>query len=157
MTCLWNTEFPLHAVDRMERNGGHFLNHDEVSLSSQPSESVVTPHEGQTSQSHNPSHTDNAALTSKVELEKEWDFCRSFVRPRIFCLEHAIQTEELLHAKGGANVLVICHSGNVSHVQHHLNCLIDDNTQKKLLKCICFHLFASFWRIKMFVATFDFM
>nr|XP_016451016.1 PREDICTED: probable lysine-specific demethylase ELF6 [Nicotiana tabacum]XP_016451017.1 PREDICTED: probable lysine-specific demethylase ELF6 [Nicotiana tabacum] len=99
-----------NRVDRMERNGGHYLNHDEVSLSSQPSESAVTPHEGQTSQSHNPSHTDNAALTSKIELQKEWDFCTSSVRPRIFCLEHAIQTEELLHTKGGANVLVICHS-----------------------------------------------
>lgn len=35
----------------------------------------------------------------------------TYLRPRIFCLEHAIQVEELLHSKGGANVLVICHSG----------------------------------------------
>ncbi|XP_060185540.1 probable lysine-specific demethylase SE14 [Lycium barbarum] len=99
-----------NRVDRIERNGVHFLNHDEVSLSAQPSKSAVSPHEGQTSQSHHLSHTNNAALTSKVDLEKECDVSRGFVRPRIFCLEHAIQTEELLHTKGGANVLVICHS-----------------------------------------------
>ncbi|KAK4370947.1 hypothetical protein RND71_010422 [Anisodus tanguticus] len=75
-----------------------------------PSESAVSPHEGQTSQSHHLSHTDNAALTSKVDHEKECGVSRGFVRPQIFCLEHAIQTEELLHTKGGANVLVICHS-----------------------------------------------
>lgn len=99
-----------NRVDRIERNGVHSFNHDEVSLFAQPSESAVSPHEGQTSQSHHLSHTDNAAPTSKVDLEKECDVSRGLVRPRIFCLEHAIQTEELLHTKGGANVLVICHS-----------------------------------------------
>ncbi|KAJ8563151.1 hypothetical protein K7X08_031603 [Anisodus acutangulus] len=99
-----------NRVDRIERNGVHSVNHDEVSLCAQPSESAVSPHEGQTSQSHHLSHTDNAALTSKVDHEKECGVSRGFVRPQIFCLEHAIQTEELLHTKGGANVLVICHS-----------------------------------------------
>lgn len=129
-TCLWNTEFPLHAVDRIQRNGVHSLNHDEVPLYAQPSESAVSPHEGQTSQSHHLSHTDNAAPTSKVDLEEECDVSRGLVRPQIFCLEHAIQTEELLHSKGGANVLVICHSGNVPHVQPRFNCLNDDNTKE---------------------------
>lgn len=99
-----------NRVDGIERNGVHSLNHEEVSLTSPPSESAVYPHEGQTPQSHHLSHTDNAALTSKVDLEKECDVSRGLLRPRIFCLEHAIQTEELLHTKGGANVLVICHS-----------------------------------------------
>uniref|UniRef100_A0A3Q7GUK7 C2H2-type domain-containing protein n=1 Tax=Solanum lycopersicum TaxID=4081 RepID=A0A3Q7GUK7_SOLLC len=99
-----------NRVDRIQRNGVHSLNHDEVPLYAQPSESAVSPHEGQTSQSHHLSHTDNAAPTSKVDLEEECDVSRGLVRPQIFCLEHAIQTEELLHSKGGANVLVICHS-----------------------------------------------
>ncbi|KAJ8539951.1 hypothetical protein K7X08_026340 [Anisodus acutangulus] len=99
-----------NRVDRIEGNGVHSLNHDEVSLSAQLRQSAVSPHEGQTSQSHHLSHTDNAALISKVDIEKECDVSRGFLRPRIFCLEHAIQTEELLHTKGGANVLVICHS-----------------------------------------------
>ncbi|CAN4114264.1 unnamed protein product [Withania somnifera] len=90
-----------NRVDRIERDGVHSLNHDEVSLSAQPNED-------QTSQSV--SHTDNAVPTSKVDLEKECDVSGGLVRPRIFCLEHAIQIEELLHTKGGANVLVICHS-----------------------------------------------
>ncbi|KAL8093246.1 lysine-specific demethylase ELF6 isoform X2 [Apium graveolens] len=34
----------------------------------------------------------------------------TYLRPRIFCLEHAIQVEELLSGKGGADLLVICHS-----------------------------------------------
>lgn len=33
-----------------------------------------------------------------------------FCRPRIFCLQHALEIEELLQCKGGANVLIICHS-----------------------------------------------
>lgn len=97
-----------NRVDRIERNGVHSLNHDEMSLSAQPNESAVSLDEGQTSQSV--SQTDNAVLTSKVDLEKECDVSGGLVRPQIFCLEHAIQTEELLHTKGGANVLVICHS-----------------------------------------------
>ncbi|KAM3270405.1 putative lysine-specific demethylase ELF6 isoform X1 [Capsicum chacoense] len=99
-----------NGVDRIGRNGVHSLNQDEVSLYAQPSESAVSPHEGQTSESRHLSHTDNAVLTSKVDFEKECDVSRGLVRPRIFCLEHAIQTEELLRTKGGANVLVICHS-----------------------------------------------
>lgn len=105
----------------------HSLNHDEVSLTAPPSESSVSPHEGQTLQAYRLSLTDNAALTSKVDLGKE---CDVFRRPRIFCLEHAIQTEELLHTKGGANVLVICHSGKVPHVQPCLNFLNDDNAKE---------------------------
>lgn len=47
------------------------------------------------------------------DLEKGTGSSGGSLRPRIFCLEHAIQTEELLRSKGGANVLVICHSGKV--------------------------------------------
>jgi hypothetical protein len=35
------------------------------------------------------------------------------LRPRIFCLEHGVQIEELLQSKGGANLLIICHSGEM--------------------------------------------
>lgn len=50
----------------------------------------------------------------------------TYFRPRIFCLEHAIQVEELLSGKGGADLLVICHSGEnklLAHVSKLLNCL----------------------------------
>lgn len=42
----------------------------------------------------------------------------TYFRPRIFCLEHAIQVEELLSGKGGADVLVICHSGENRPLAH---------------------------------------
>lgn len=42
----------------------------------------------------------------------------TFLRPRIFCLEHAIQVEELLSGKGGADLLVICHSGENKLLAH---------------------------------------
>lgn len=48
-------------------------------------------------------------LSTKFDME--WNTSSKFLRPRIFCLEHAIQIVELLHSKGGAKVLVICHSG----------------------------------------------
>ncbi|KAK9676179.1 hypothetical protein RND81_11G059700 [Saponaria officinalis] len=32
------------------------------------------------------------------------------LKPRIFCLEHALQIKELLRLKGGVKILVICHS-----------------------------------------------
>ncbi|XP_057530531.1 lysine-specific demethylase ELF6 [Amaranthus tricolor] len=41
--------------------------------------------------------------------EERWDNS-GFLRPRIFCLEHAVQVEKLLQSKGGSKMLVICHS-----------------------------------------------
>lgn len=49
-----------------------------------------------------------------VNLEGKQDAYNKFLRPHVFCLEHAIQTEELLRARGGAKVLIICHSGQGS-------------------------------------------
>lgn len=49
-------------------------------------------------------------VPSSTDSEKGMGSSGGSRRPRIFCLEHAIQTEELLRSKGGANVLVICHS-----------------------------------------------
>lgn len=49
----------------------------------------------------------------------------TYLRPRIFCLEHAIQVEELLHSKGGANVLVICHS-DFQKIKAHAAAVADE-------------------------------
>ncbi|CAH9116076.1 unnamed protein product [Cuscuta europaea] len=51
-----------------------------------------------------------SASNPSVDLEDKWDTYNTFLRPQILCIEHAIQTEELLHRRGGAKVLVICHS-----------------------------------------------
>ncbi|KAE9611436.1 putative transcription factor & chromatin remodeling &Metalloenzymes JmjC family [Lupinus albus] len=43
-------------------------------------------------------------------FNKCWNASSKFLRPRIFCLEHAVQIVDMLQSKGGANVLIICHS-----------------------------------------------
>ena len=40
-------------------------------------------------------------------------------RPRLFCLQHALQTEELLQNEGGARVLAICHAGIIFLFTYH--------------------------------------
>ncbi|XWS75166.1 hypothetical protein CRYUN_Cryun01aG0061600 [Craigia yunnanensis] len=52
----------------------------------------------------------DAPLPSITKFSKGWDTSNKYLRPRIFCLEHALQVEELLQSKGGAKILVICHS-----------------------------------------------
>lgn len=49
-------------------------------------------------------------IPSTTKLNKDWNTVNKFLRPRSFCLEHAVEIVELLQSKGGANVLVICHS-----------------------------------------------
>lgn len=45
-----------------------------------------------------------------TRLKKGWNSSNNFLRPRVFCLEHAVQTEEILQSIGGAVMMVICHS-----------------------------------------------
>ncbi|KAL6131254.1 hypothetical protein ACLB2K_069630 [Fragaria x ananassa] len=45
-----------------------------------------------------------------TRFDNHWNIVNKFLRPRSFCLEHAVETLELLQCKGGANMLVICHS-----------------------------------------------
>ncbi|KAG8493276.1 hypothetical protein CXB51_010828 [Gossypium anomalum] len=52
----------------------------------------------------------HSALPSITKFSHGWDTSNKYLRPRIFCLEHAVQVEELLRSKGGAKMLVICHS-----------------------------------------------
>lgn len=54
-------------------------------------------------------------IPSTTKLNKDWNTVNKFLRPRSFCLEHAVEIVELLQSKGGANVLVICHSGNLEN------------------------------------------
>lgn len=56
------------------------------------------------------------AASSKVKTATGWNISGGFEKPRMFCLEHAIEIEGLLSTKGGANVLVICHSGNIRFI-----------------------------------------
>ncbi|XP_048325584.1 lysine-specific demethylase ELF6 isoform X1 [Ziziphus jujuba] len=51
-----------------------------------------------------------AVLPSVVNFGNGWDTSNKFLRPRSFCLEHAVEIVELLQSRGGARILVICHS-----------------------------------------------
>ncbi|XP_006651047.3 lysine-specific demethylase SE14 [Oryza brachyantha] len=42
-----------------------------------------------------------------------WNTGCTFARPRIFCLQHALEIEELLASKGGVHTLIICHADYV--------------------------------------------
>lgn len=52
------------------------------------------------------------------KCNKCWNTSSKFLRPRIFCLEHAVQISEMLQSKGGANVLIICHSGQFADCKY---------------------------------------
>ncbi|CAK9174843.1 unnamed protein product [Ilex paraguariensis] len=93
--------FSMDATGKMKPNNSNFLQHPNGASSSVKDKSPVSD--------HSPSLKD-LTVTSEGKFEKGWNTSSGFLRPRIFCLEHAIQIEELLHSKGGANVLVICHS-----------------------------------------------
>ncbi|CAN1238027.1 Lysine-specific demethylase ELF6 [Linum grandiflorum] len=45
-----------------------------------------------------------------LKVPTGWDISKRILRPRIFCLEHGLQICELLQSRGGANMLIICHS-----------------------------------------------
>lgn len=49
------------------------------------------------------------SLKERVGVPK-WNVSNVLLRPRVFCLQHAIEVEELLQSKGGVNIRVICHS-----------------------------------------------
>lgn len=58
------------------------------------------------------------ALSSITKFNQRWNTSSKYLRPRIFCLEHAVQIEEIFRSKGGANILVICHSGEIVIMIH---------------------------------------
>ncbi|KAK1266496.1 putative lysine-specific demethylase ELF6 [Acorus gramineus] len=45
-----------------------------------------------------------------INGNSRWNASNTFLRPRIFCLQHAVDVVKLLQLKGGANVLIICHT-----------------------------------------------
>ncbi|CAK7325444.1 unnamed protein product [Dovyalis caffra] len=54
-----------------------------------------------------------------------WNTSHKFLRPRIFCLEHGVQIEELLRSKGGANMLIICHSDH-QKIKAHASAIVEE-------------------------------
>uniref|UniRef100_M8B2F1 Lysine-specific demethylase lid n=1 Tax=Aegilops tauschii TaxID=37682 RepID=M8B2F1_AEGTA len=52
----------------------------------------------------------DAQATESCGNTVDWNISSAFVRPRIFCLQHALEIEELLEGKGGVHALIICHA-----------------------------------------------
>ncbi|XVE99292.1 hypothetical protein REPUB_Repub03eG0186000 [Reevesia pubescens] len=82
--------------------------------------------------SENVNHVADLSLPSKdapspsiTKFSEGWDTSNKYLRPRIFCLEHAVQVEELLQSKGGAKVLVICHS-DFQKIEAHARPVAED-------------------------------
>ncbi|KAF5192097.1 Lysine-specific demethylase se14 [Thalictrum thalictroides] len=71
---------------------------------------ITTPSEStKTVESKETTYTGQLSdLTSNSYMK--WTTSNGFLRPRVFCLEHALEIDELLHSRGGANLLIICHS-----------------------------------------------
>ncbi|CAM8962132.1 unnamed protein product [Rhodiola kirilowii] len=74
---------------------------------------------------HSISALSRPAAFLPMEFNKEWNISDRFFRPRVFCLEHAIQVKELLESKGGAEVLVICHS-DFQKIKNHAAAVADE-------------------------------
>lgn len=101
----------LHASDNMEMTEKILSHHSIGSLpSAKLSQSTTCPVEKLSSVPILSLPSENIPTASLMKLSKGWTPCSKSLRPRIFCLEHASQIEELLRAKGGMNLLVICHS-----------------------------------------------
>ncbi|XP_062092984.1 lysine-specific demethylase ELF6 [Humulus lupulus] len=58
----------------------------------------------------NPPSAMDLPVPSVIKFDHAQNACNKFLRPRSFCLEHAVEIIDMLRGKGGAEVLVICHS-----------------------------------------------
>lgn len=55
----------------------------------------------------------DAQTADSSDGTNNWNTSCTFARPRIFCLQHALEIEKLLEGKGGVHALIICHSGRL--------------------------------------------
>ncbi|EPS66494.1 hypothetical protein M569_08283, partial [Genlisea aurea] len=56
------------------------------------------------------SHSIHGDAPPRGDIPEGWHVSNVSLTPQIFCLEHAIEVEEMLSSKGSVNLLVICHS-----------------------------------------------
>lgn len=113
--------FPFMSVVQPSEKASKELYADHLSIHKRggvfgPKDAHCSPHFGGTHPEDSTSVPDvnclseNLSIASIPKFEKGWNTFSKFLRPRSFCLQHAVEIVELLQKKGGANVLVICHS-----------------------------------------------
>ncbi|KAJ6772994.1 LYSINE-SPECIFIC DEMETHYLASE [Salix koriyanagi] len=90
----------------------------------QPSSNPHTSVKGSISDERAPVSDPSVSLKD-LPVPTGWNTSRKFSRPRIFCLEHGVQIEELLQSKGGANMLIICHS-DYQKIKAHASAIAEE-------------------------------
>ncbi|KAJ6717646.1 LYSINE-SPECIFIC DEMETHYLASE ELF6-RELATED [Salix purpurea] len=90
----------------------------------QPSSNPHTSVKGTISDERAPVSDPSVSLKD-LPVPTGWNPSRKFSRPRIFCLEHGVQIEELLQSKGGANMLIICHS-DYQKIKAHASAIAEE-------------------------------
>ncbi|KAF9674892.1 hypothetical protein SADUNF_Sadunf10G0174400 [Salix dunnii] len=90
----------------------------------QPSSNPDTSVKGSISDDRAPV-SDLSVSLKDLPVPTGWNTSRKFSRPRIFCLEHGVQIEELLQSKGGANMLIICHS-DYQKIKAHASAIAEE-------------------------------
>ncbi|KAJ6311510.1 hypothetical protein OIU77_013298 [Salix suchowensis] len=90
----------------------------------QPSSNPHTSVKGSISDERAPVSDPSVSLKD-LPVPAGWNTSRKFSRPRIFCLEHGVQIEELLQSKGGANMLIICHS-DYQKIKAHASAIAEE-------------------------------
>ncbi|KAL7228661.1 hypothetical protein ACSBR2_007379 [Camellia fascicularis] len=93
--------------DKIEQNESNVLHHPNGASSSAKSiKSTACSSEDLSSVPDLFPPPGDLPVSLEVKFDKGWSATRGFLRPRIICLEHAIQIEEMLRSKGGANFFV---------------------------------------------------
>lgn len=109
------------AKDKSESIRKDFHHVDEGSVAAEQSQSPVE----QSPLPDGSPFSNRGAVSPKVKIAMGWDISNASLKPRVFCLEHAIEIEELLSSSGGANVLVICHS-DFQKIRAHVAVIAED-------------------------------
>lgn len=111
--------FPMEELEKCliltvaDTNGMNLLHpSNQASLSAALSQSTSSTVKVRFPETGHSLSSQEALGSSANTPGKQWNLSIRSLRPRIFCLEHAIQTVDLLCSRGGANVLGLCHSGN---------------------------------------------
>ncbi|CAL9204061.1 unnamed protein product [Musa hybrid cultivar] len=104
-SCTYETTVVCgqHSCDKMKEPGPHIslTSHSEVD-----NKACQGDYPGNISLDE----TDDVPERKSSDEISNWNTCNGFLRPRIFCLQHALEIEDLLRCKGGVRVLIICHS-----------------------------------------------
>jgi hypothetical protein len=107
-------ENELHESLQQHRNCLHSYTVENAhGLCSKREKSDNIPTDSLGSESSKQSQTCDIDAQASDNCEKtiNWNTNCTFTRPRIFCLQHALEIEEFLEGKGGVHALIICHSG----------------------------------------------